>query len=173
MCKITACCCCVEPFHGVRLIPLADLFELLFAIAYLTNGYLLQDTWLAHATVLIIGNTLSSFIKLLACLPTLTVNSDHEIINQRSWPFKCFYYFRIIGFLFSLLSIATQLSLSIYGINNSNFYDDIQYGFCSSCYRTKLCLTNYQTMIMTNYQTMVNQTSSDSVVKNTTIETLN
>jgi hypothetical protein len=57
----------------VRLIPLADLFEVLFAAAYISVGYLMQDTWLAHTTIFVIGNIFSSCTKLVACLPMLTV----------------------------------------------------------------------------------------------------
>ena len=132
MCQIKFCCCCVRPFDAVRLIPLADLFEVFFAATYISTGYLMQDTWLAHTTVFVIGNIVSSFTKLIACLPMLTVRDPNPKVQRVAiWPFKCYYCFRILALLFSLLCIAAQAGVSVYGIKTSKFYNDFSYGFCS------------------------------------------
>jgi hypothetical protein len=70
----------------------------------------------------------------------LTVGAPDPKTKQVSaWPFSCFYCFRILALLLSFLSISAQVAVSIYGIKNPKFYDDVSYGFCSQCYNLNAC----------------------------------
>lgn len=60
---------------------------------------------------------LASFIKLIGCLPMLTVGEPDPKTKMVSvWPYKCYLCHRIIAIIVSILFIAAQTGASIYAI---------------------------------------------------------
>ena len=115
--------------------PLLDIVEFLFSIAFIAAGLLFQDTWLSHFSILITFNGAPALIKLIACPPVFTVGAPDPKTNKvTEWPLKCYYQARVVAVSFLFWAIIVQEVLSTYAIADKTFYDDFTYGLCSFCY---------------------------------------
>lgn len=130
------------------MLPVADLAELLVSIIYLILGFTLQDTYLAHTSILLVCNVIPSLAKLLACLPMLTVgdpNRKSKLISV--WPFKLYFWTRVIALGLLLWIIIVNVSLSSYAIASSQLYNNFDYGLCSFCFVKTSCVKSYNLYI--------------------------
>jgi len=67
----------VNPWHGVRIMPLFDMIELIIYIVFCIVAYFNQDTWLVQVSPLVLVNIAANIFKLLGGLPMLTVGAPN------------------------------------------------------------------------------------------------
>ena len=148
------CCFCSAPWHGVRMMPLFDVIELILYIVFCIVAYFNQDTWLIQITILILTNAGACVLKLLGSLPMLTVGSpDSKSSETTVWPHRCYFLMRMLGFLINVLGLLAQITVSSIVINKSTYYDDPTYGICTFCYKIEECRTSHIAYIQGLYQT--------------------
>jgi len=134
--------------QALRLMPVADLVELISSIIYVALGLSLQDTYLVHLSVLMVLNAVPSLFKLVVALPMLTIGAPNPRTKLFTvWPLKLYYWIRVLALGILLWLMIANTALSTYAITNPALYDDFNYGLCSFCYVKNQCTSDYNEYI--------------------------
>jgi len=111
------CCFCTVPSHGVRLMPIFDLFELFVYGAYILVAYFGQETYILQISILIVINGFSCIVKLIGSLPMMTVGAPNPKTNKITiWPHRYYFLTRTFGLIINVIALSAQLGISSYAI---------------------------------------------------------